>query len=121
MKKNSDKNLKEITRFIYELGILVKTPRSGFWFLGTGNQSVAEHICRAAMIGYILSYLTPAANKNRVIFLCLIHDLGESRTSDLNYVHQKYGRLAEDEAVKDLSVNLPFGQEIKKAFGEAWF
>jgi putative hydrolases of HD superfamily len=51
--------------------------------------------------------------------LCLIHDLGEGRTSDLNYVHQKYGRLAESEAVNDLSVNLPFGKEIKNAFDEA--
>jgi len=119
MKKDSNKDLKEITRFIYELGILAKTPRSGFWFLGTGNQSVAEHICRTAMIGYILSYLTPKAKKDRVIFLCLIHDLGEGRTSDLNYVHQKYGRLAESEAVNDLSVNLPFGKEIKNAFDEA--
>ena len=119
MKKNSEKKLKEITKFIYELGILAKTPRSGFWFLGTGSQSVAEHISRAVMIGYILSYLTPKANKDRVMFLCLIHDLGEGRTSDLNYVHQKYGRLAEDQAIGDIAKELPFGNEIKKSFEEA--
>lgn len=118
-KDSNNKDLKEITKFIYELGILAKTPRSGFWFLGTGNQSVAEHICRTVMIGYILSYLTPNSDKDRVMFLSLIHDLGEGRTSDLNYVHQKYGRLAESEAVNDLSINLPFGKEIKNAFNEA--
>lgn len=96
-----------------------KTPRSGLWFLGTGKQSVAEHICRAALIGYALSNLVPKADKNRVVLLCLIHDLGEGRTSDLNYVHQKYGRLSESKAVYDIASALPFGSEISEIYGEA--
>ena len=115
MKKDE---LKNIANFVFESGILSKTPRSGLWFLGTGKQSVAEHAFRTTMIGYILSCLEPKADKNKVIFLCLIHDLGEGRTSDLNYVHQKYGRLAEAQAVDNIAHNLPFGQEIKTAFTE---
>ncbi|MDP3771410.1 MAG: HD domain-containing protein [bacterium] len=112
-------NLNPLVDFIYETGILSKTPRSGLWFLGTGSQSVAEHLFRTALIGYVLSHLTPEANRDRVIFLCLLHDLGEGRTSDLNYVHQKYGRLAESKAVEDLAANLPFGGEILEACREA--
>lgn len=111
-------NLQPLTDFIYEAGILSRTPRSGLWFLGTGSQSVAEHLFRTAIIGYVLSHLVPEANRDRIIFLCLLHDLGEGRTSDLNYVHQKYGRLAETKAIDDIAATLPFGGEIREAFGE---
>lgn len=117
MRKNSD--IKAITDFVYESGILAKTPRSGLWFLGTGKQSVAEHTLRTAFIGYALSFMTPGANRDLVITLCLFHDLGEGRTSDLNYVHQKYGRLAEAQAIDDLSKAIPFGPAIKKMYEEA--
>lgn len=114
-----DKDLKSIANFIYEAGILSKTPRSGLWFLGTGKQSVAEHIFRSIIIGYILSNITPKSDKSRVIMLCLAHDLGEGRTSDLNYIHQRYGRLAESQAVEDISKSMPFGKEILDAYQEA--
>lgn len=54
-------DIKAISHFIYETGILSRTPRSGLWFLGTGQQSVAEHILHTAFIGYALAYLTPDA------------------------------------------------------------
>ena len=68
--------LQSIAHFIYESGTLAKTPRSGLWLLGTGAQSVAEHSLRAAYIGYALSHLTPKADKERVVLLCLFHDIG---------------------------------------------
>src|SRR3989344_4998392 len=116
-KKNKN-DLKSITDFIYEVGILSRTPRSGLWFLGTGNQSVAEHLLRTAYITYCLCYLTPRANRERAILMALMHDLGEARTSDLNYVHQKYGRLAEDTAISDIARTVPFGGEIQKLYLE---
>ena len=115
MKKN---NLRAIVNYIYEVGILERTPRSGLWFLGTGEQSVAEHLFRTAIIGYMMAKMTPRANADRVIFLCLVHDLGEARTSDLNYAHKRYGQLAEAEAVADIAKSLPFGKEILDAYSE---
>jgi putative hydrolase of HD superfamily len=112
------KNLEQITHFIYETNALSKTPRSGLWFLGSGHQSVAEHSLRTALIGYALCYLTPEADKHKVLFMSLVHDLGEGRTSDLNYIHQRYGRLAEAQAVKDIAASVPFGKEIQDAYSE---
>lgn len=111
-------DLKPLVNFIYETDMLTRTPRSGLWFLGTGKQSVAEHVFRASMIAWILAHLIPGANQEKAVFLCLIHDLGEGRTSDLNYVHQKYGKLAEAQAIDDIASSLPFGGEIVKAFTE---
>lgn len=110
MKKQNVYN--QIANFVYETGIHSRTPRSGFWFLGSGNQSVAEHLFHATMIAYALACLEPKADKNKVVLMTLFHDIGEGRTSDHNYVHQRYGRLAEAEAVADISRNIPFGEEI---------
>ena len=121
-KQNQNKNdLKPIADFIYEVGILSRTPRSGLWFLGTGKQSVAEHLLRTTYITYCLCYLTPKSskvNRERAILMALTHDLGEARTSDLNYVHQKYGRLAEGKAIADIAQVVPFGKEIQKLYTE---
>lgn len=119
MAKDNKKNTyDQIANFVYETGIHSKTPRSGFWFLGSGNQSVAEHLFHTAMIAYALSYLEPKADKNKMVLMALFHDIGEGRTSDHNYVHQRYGRLAEMQAVEDLSTNIPFGKEVLSLFKE---
>lgn len=112
------KHLNQITNFVYEMGIHQRTPRSGLWFLGSGKQSVAEHLFRVTMIAYALCHLTPKANKDRAIFMALMHDIGEGRVSDLNYVHQRYGRLAEANAVQDIAKSVPFGAEIEAAYIE---
>ncbi len=118
MPKFKKKELDQIANFVYEMGIHQKTPRSGLWFLGSGSQSVAEHLFRVAMISYALCYLTPEADKHKVIFMALVHDIGEGRVSDLNYVHQKYGRLAEQNAVEDIAKSIPFGNEIELSYKE---
>ncbi|MBE9594109.1 MAG: HD domain-containing protein, partial [Proteobacteria bacterium] len=45
--------MRNIINFLFEIGILKKTPRSGYQFLGTGNESVAEHSFRVAVIAYL--------------------------------------------------------------------
>ncbi|MDD5289790.1 MAG: HD domain-containing protein [Patescibacteria group bacterium] len=119
MTKNKKNDIyKQLADFVYETSIHSKTPRSGFWFLGSGTQSVAEHLFHTAMIAYTLTYLEPKADKQKVILMALLHDIGEGRVSDHNYVHQRYGKLAETEAVRDISLSVPFGGEILKLFEE---
>ena len=94
--------------------MLKRTPRSGFQFLGTGAESVAEHIFRTSYIGYTLGKLTKNVNVDRLIKMCLFHDLPEARTGDLNYVNKKYVDAHENKAVEDLARTLPFGSEIQE-------
>lgn len=93
--------------------MLKRTPRTGFQFLGSGAESVAEHIFRASMIGYTLARLDGAADAGKVLLLCLFHDLPEARTGDLNYVNKKYVRADEGKAVEDLARTLPFGDDYR--------
>ncbi len=105
--------MKNIANFLFEAGMLKRTPRSGFQFLGTGAESVAEHIFRTTYIGYALGKLAAGVNVDRMIKMCLFHDLPEARTGDLNYVNKKYVIANEKRAIDDLAQTLPFGSEIK--------
>ena len=112
-----DENNK-IVDFLFETGMLAKTPRSGFFFLGSGSQSVAEHSNRTTYIGYVLAEMIEGADVSKVIQMCMFHDIAEARVSDLNYVHQKYTDRHESKAVKDLTDSLPFGNKIKDIINE---
>lgn len=106
-------DLKPIADFLFEVGMLKRTPRSGFQFLGSGNETVAEHSLRTAVIGYTLARMSGKLSTDRVVLMCLFHDLVEARTGDLNYVNKRYVKADERSAVKDMTENLPFGEEIR--------
>jgi putative hydrolase of HD superfamily len=110
--------MKNIANFLFEVGMLKRTPRSGFQFLGTGAESVAEHIFRTSYIGYALGKMDESINTDRLIKMCLFHDLPEARTGDLNYVNKKYVEANETKAIEDLARTVPFGNEIRELIRE---
>ena len=110
-KKNTNQ---KTTDFLFEVGMLAKTPRSWSSFLGSGKQSVAEHINRVCYIGFALANMSEGIDSSKVLEMCLFHDLAEARVSDLNYVHQKYNKKDEKSAIKDLASELSFGNKIIK-------
>lgn len=93
-------DLARLTEFFYEFGQLRHLPRSGYAFLGSGHESVAEHVCRTTAIAWALARLT-GANAERAMLMALFHDLGEARTGDQNYVNRRYVDTREREAVAD--------------------
>ncbi len=102
-----------IADFLFEAGILAQTPRSWTGFLGSGKQSVAEHLNRVTIIGYVLACLEGSADPGRTMSMCVFHDFAEARTSDLNYVHQQYATVDEEKAIHDFVQKIPFGGKIK--------
>lgn len=109
----STDGLKGIANFLFEAGLLQKTPRSGFVYLGNGSQSVAEHINRTAYVGLALAQMNGKADMAKVLEMCLFHDFAEARVSDLNYMNQMYVERHEEKAVEDLTAHLPFGPRVK--------
>ncbi len=107
-----------IANFLFEAGMLKRTPRSGFQFLGSGGESVAEHSFRTACITYVLGSMEEKASgqkidKDRLLRMGLFHDLLEARTGDLNYVNKKYVKVDESRARSELANGIPFGPEIE--------
>lgn len=86
--------------FLFEVGMLRRTPRSGYQFLGSGTENVAEHSFSAAFAGYVLAHMA-GADPCRVTMLCLMHDLHEARTGDLNYVNHMYAAVDARAALAD--------------------
>jgi len=107
-----------LSDFLFEVGMLCKTPRSGCQFLGSGRESVAEHVLRTVFIGYALCKLNPSLEELRVLKMCVFHDLPEARTGDMNYVNKKYVQVDETKAVKELTEGLFFGDDIRKSIEE---
>ncbi len=85
--------------FLFEVGMLRKTPRTGYQFLGSGSESVAEHSHRVAVLGYVLADMA-GADMARTVFMCLFHDLHEARTGDFNYVNRIYNRSYRDRSLR---------------------
>ncbi|MES3005455.1 MAG: HD domain-containing protein [Patescibacteria group bacterium] len=112
------KDLDPIVDFLFETGMLAKTPRSGFFFLGSGEQSVAEHVNRMCYVGFVLASMEKGVDVGKVVQMCLLHDITETRISDLNYVHQKYTERFEQKALDELVAPLPFGSDIKNIMDE---
>jgi putative hydrolase of HD superfamily len=110
--------MRESVNFLFEIGMLKRIPRSGYQFLGTGGESVAEHSFRVAVIAYVLAKSEPKADTQKVVLMSLFHDFHEARTGDHNYVNKKYVAVNEDGAINDLAKGLPFGQEIVSLINE---
>ena len=109
---------KNIANFFFEAGMLAQTPRAGFHFLGSGKQSVAEHMNRMGYIVYALGKVDGTVDIGKMLEMAMFHDFAEARTSDLNYVQQKYVQVDEDAAIEDLTANIPFGADIKTVLHE---
>ena len=97
---NDRSRMTRLVDFLFECGMLRKTPRTGYQFLGTGSENVAEHSFRTAVIGYVLAQMA-GADKNRTAMLCLFHDLHEARTGDFNYVNRIYNTSTRTQALAD--------------------
>ena len=104
--------MKRITEFLFEMGMLKRTPRTGYQFLGSGGESVADHSFRTAIIGYVLASLDPQADLNKVVLMCLFHDLPEARTGDHNYMNKKYVHSDEEQALREQLSELDFRDEV---------
>lgn len=114
-------DLKKIVNFIFEINQLKRQRHSGFKLAGIKDpDTVAEHITRAAQIGYILASLEGDVNPEKVAAIILIHDNGEARIGDQNKIAARYFSTdkAEAAAFNDQLKNL--GQQIEKKW-QAYF
>lgn len=82
--------MKGLTELLFQARMLKDIPRSGYSFLGVGNETVAEHSYITSFIAFVMTALVPEVDARRLITMCLIHDLWEARTGDLNYLQKKY-------------------------------
>lgn len=112
-----EKRLSRLADLFNEAGMLKNIPRSGFPFLGSGGENVAEHSFRTAVIGYVLARLA-GIDPARVCFLCLFHDLHEARTGDFNYVNHRYDTCDATAAIEDATRGTGLEEELMSFWRE---
>lgn len=84
-------------------------------------ESVAEHSWRLALMAYLIRDEFPEVNIDRVIQMCLFHDMGEAVTGDIPC----FEKTREDETVEDRAVAslleqlpMPYRQTVEQLFLE---
>ena len=101
--------MKDIAKFIFEVGTLKRIKRGWLKSEGVGNpESVAEHVYRNTVVGYLLAKLEHA-DVDKVMKMCLFHDVPEVRIGDIDKVAQRYVNkdLSEIQVLKDQLSVLP--------------
>lgn len=98
----------ELAAFGYELGVLKRIRRAGWWHAGVRDpESVAEHTMRVAQLAAIIA-VEEGADPARASFLALWHDTQETRTGDLPHTISHYLIKPEPrEVTADQTANLP--------------
>ena len=97
-----------LAAFGYELGLLKRVRRSGWWHAGVRDpESVGEHSLRAAQLAALIA-AEEGASPERAAFLALWHDTQETRTGDLPLTAVDYLRKPEPrEITADQTASLP--------------
>ncbi|WP_410637087.1 HD domain-containing protein [Amycolatopsis sp. lyj-346] len=97
-----------LASFGYELGLLKRIRRSGWWHAGVRDpESVGEHSLRAAQLAALLA-VEEGASPERAAFLALWHDTQETRTGDLPLTANDYLRKPEARQITaDQTASLP--------------
>ena len=88
---------------------------------GGRHESVGEHSWRAALMAYWVKDAFPEADMDRVIRMCLIHDLGEAFTGDIPTFKKTSADEAREEALLSqwvASLPEPFGTEMADLYAE---
>ena len=85
------------------------------------HESVAEHSWRLALMAYWISDEFPDLDMDKVIRMCLIHDLGEAFTGDIPvFLKKKTDESHEEDLLLDWVSSLPepFCEEMRALYDE---
>ena len=100
---DEEKNkIKKLAYFFFEIGNLRKIPRAHQQTLLFQDLSdnIASHSFRTTFIGYFLAKELNA-DADKVMKMCLLHDIEETRSGDQNWIHKRYIKSFEDQIRKE--------------------
>ncbi len=103
---------------LFETAMLKRLKRTGYAYLGTGEESIAAHSFGVVFCAWLLASLCPEVKEEKVIKMAILHDLAEARIGDLNSVNKLYDTADERAAFKDALSGLPFEEEALELLEE---
>lgn len=91
------------------------------WTSSNRHESIAEHSWRLSLMAYLVKDEFPDADINKVILMCICHDLGEAITGDIpSFNKSDNDEIIENREVHQLISTLPepYKQELSELFLE---
>ena len=91
------------------------------WTTSGRRESVAEHSWRLAVLALLCEDEYPDLDINRVIRMCLIHDLGEALTGDVpSFEKTEQNEMSEEQAWETLfdSLPQPYASDFRTLYDE---
>jgi len=104
------KDNNRLADFLFEVGTMRRIQRMHrqTLLIEDSSDTIASHSYRVTLIGWHLAKLAEA-DPYKTVMMCLLHDLGEIRSNDHNWVHKRYVKVFDEEIRKDQLETLPFG------------
>ena len=99
---------------------LKNTPRHS-WTSAGRRESVAEHCWRLALMAYLIKDEFPQADQEKLLSMCLLHDMGEAFTGDIPAFEKGPADESREEAVLAAWVAelpQPYRQDMAALFEE---
>ncbi|MDO4458882.1 MAG: HD domain-containing protein [Clostridia bacterium] len=113
-------NPEELLKYMALLSKLKDTPRH-CWSPEGRRESVAEHCWRLAMMALLIKDKIQGIDTDRLIKICLVHDLGEAITGDIpTFEKTESDELTEQKAIDKIFADMPkyIGDELKELYYE---
>lgn len=90
MEEPSEQHAAAVASFAFELGVLKRMRRAGWWHAGVRDpESVAEHSLRVAQLASLIAAME-GADPGRAALLATWHDSQETRTGDIPHTARPY-------------------------------
>jgi len=102
---------KRDVELLYEIGGLRRVPRAWQQVLTHRVANISEHIFRMTFIAWTLA-IEEKADVSKVIKMVLVHDVAESRATDIAFMHRKYVTRNEDLATEHIFEDTTIGEEV---------
>ena len=109
-----------IMQFLREAERLKNVYRTS-WTSGGQPESTASHTWRLCLSALVFANHFPEVNSERLLKLCIIHDLGEAIGGDIPAIHQQANAPKAEQERKDLITLLaPLPASLQQEIIELW-
>lgn len=110
-------NEEKVVNFLFEIASLRRLTRNHCQVIEDASDNISDHSFRVAIIGMILASLEKC-DSNKVLRMCLFHDVAEARIGDLNYINKLYVKTDERQAREDQMDGLLIKEEVMDILDE---
>lgn len=91
--------------FLYEIASMRNIQRGWRQHLGVDVANVLDHTIRVVWLSIVLGRMEGNVDENKLIKMALVHDIAETRLSDLSYIQKVYVSEDEEKAAADMFAN----------------